>query len=315
MNIFTAFNDGYVLPTKVMLKSLILNDPEPHTIYVFYSSLQQSSIDSIRELEDPEKATFFFQQVEDHFLDGIVIPPTFSRETYYRLFACRLFPEEVERVLWLDGDMIINGPLGEFYHQDLQGKIFVAIRDCLGDTRPDDLTEKRAALNMKPDAVYVNSGVMLFDLKAMRERIDEEEVLRYIKVNQDILLFPDQDVFNGLLHEHFLIADPERRYNFFARVITMENRKSILSNARVIHYCGGDKPWKKGMYAPSFSLWWKYADTLGPEDKKLYPETQALMRIKIGFHDGYEALKSFFRERIPGPYRLLQRIYYRIVGE
>ena len=126
MNIFVAFNDEFALPTKVMLKSLIRNNTGPLVIYVFYSSLGEQSINSIRELEDGERVFFHFRKVEDSFPDCIEIPPRFSRETYYRLLAHRLFDEDVEKVLWLDGDIIVTGSLCDFYEQDFHGKLYIA---------------------------------------------------------------------------------------------------------------------------------------------------------------------------------------------
>ena len=304
MNIFTAFNDGYALPTKVMLKSLILNNPEPLTIYVFYSSLEQRSIDTIQELDDRERVFIRFQKVEDSFLDNIAIPPQFSKETYYRLLAHRLFDEDVERVLWLDGDLIINGSLADFYEQDFHGKLYIAVEDSF--LAYND--KYRSTLKMPQDAVYINSGVMLFNLKDARKTLNDEEIVQYLVDNQSILKFADQDVFNGLLHEHFLVVDPDHRYNYFAWHITKENRKSLYQNTRVIHYCSPKKPWKKGFYGPGFSLWWKYAWKTGPEYRARYLRNTWLDPKCL-----FWRFKLFSKSTLPGPYFFLKRLYDRAV--
>ncbi|MBR4473201.1 MAG: glycosyltransferase family 8 protein [Oscillospiraceae bacterium] len=323
MNIFVAFNDGYALPTKVMLKSLILNNPGPLVIYVFYSSLEQRSIDSVRELEDGESVFFRFRKVEDSFLDGIAIPPQFSKETYYRLLAHHLFNEDIEKVLWLDGDLIINGPLSDFYEQDFHGKLYIAVEDF----NSRFLHAKRVALKMPPDAAYINSGVMLFNLKDAQKTLNDEEIVQYLADNQDVLEYADQDVFNGLLHEHILIVDPEHRYNYFAEYITIKNRKSVCQNARVIHFCGERKPWKKDFYNPGFSLWWKYAWKTGPEYRARYlglllSHLRARPKKNIDFRNTWLdpkyviwRFKLFSKRILPGPYFFLKRLYDRAAGK
>ena len=52
MNIMVAFNDGYAMPAKVMLKSLIINNKEELHIFVLYQNLSKKSIDIIKDLDD-----------------------------------------------------------------------------------------------------------------------------------------------------------------------------------------------------------------------------------------------------------------------
>lgn len=267
MNIFVAFNDAFALPTKVMLKSLILNNPGPLVIFVFYSSLEQSSIDRVRELEDGDRVVFRFRKVEDSFLDGIEIPPRFSRETYYRLLAHRLFDEDAEKVLWLDGDIIVTGSLLDFYEQDFHGKLYIAYET----PSPESFAEKRRELKMPPEATYINSGVMLFNLKDARKTLNDAEIVQYLADNQSILRLGDQDVFNGLLYRHFYIAAPDHLYNFSARFIKTENKRFVDRNVRVIHYAGDEKPWKKNFPFHGFFLWWKYAWNTVPEFRAVFP--------------------------------------------
>ena len=297
MNIFTAFNDNFVLPTRVMLKSLIMNNQGPLSIFVFYSSLKHESIDTIKKLEEKDRVTFCFQKVEDSFLDGVEIPDCYSKETYYRLFAHRLFAEDIERVLWLDGDMIITGPLTEFYTQDFKGKLYAAVED----SGPEYIKPQMKKLNMPADSRYVNTGVLLLNLKEMRKELNEQEIIQYLTDNQEILLYPDQDVINGLLHDRILVVDPNRIYNFFARKITDANKREVYANVRVIHYCGGGKPWR--CYNPLYlaaGLWWKYARLTGSEYNRLFRELKTR-----------EWLKKSARTILPQPiYNHLRKYYH-----
>ena len=50
-------------------------------------------------------------------------------ELYYRLLAPYLLPEEMERILYLDADIIINGSLREFYQQSIDGAYAAFVMD------------------------------------------------------------------------------------------------------------------------------------------------------------------------------------------
>lgn len=303
MNIFTAFNDGYVLPTRVMLKSLIMNNTCSLDIFVFFSSLKQESIDAIKELEEKNRVSFRFQKVEDAFLDDIKIPGQFSKETYYRLFAHRIFPEDVEKALWLDGDMIINGPLDDFYNQDFKGKLYAAVED----SGTEIAKRQMEALKMPADSKYVNTGVLLLNLKEMRKELNDGEIIQYLRDNQEILLFADQDVLNGLLHDRILVVDPDCIYNLLYWKIKNENKRELYANARVIHYCGTKKPWKYYNPYPAADIWWKYARLTGSEYKRLFRKlyiSNIVSKSKI-------IAKKSTRMVLPQPvYNRLKKLYH-----
>ena len=320
MNIFIAFNDNFVLPTKVMLKSLIRNNSDPLHIFVVYSSLLPESINSIKDLEN-DRVTFKFIQFDDSFLKELSIPSQFSKETYYRLFAHRIFSKEIDKVLWLDGDMIINKTIAELYNLNIGEKLFAAVENCNTALNED----KKKVLQMPPDSRYVNTGVLLLNLKNMRESLDDDKIIQYLTDNQSILTLADQDVFNGLLHNHFFVLNSDTLFNYFARYITKENKPFIYRNAKVIHYCGIMKPWKKGYDGLGFDLWWKYGLRCGAEYwtifKDLLLEQLASNPISIftsyrkHFTNGSLVAKTklLLKKSFPNLYFKIKEIYFKFV--
>ena len=144
MNILLAFNSNYYMPALVLLKSLLVNNQwcREIRIYVLYSDLKPGEIRRFSQVaEESGIAKAIFLPVEtDTFQDAPLHLKWISRETYYRLLAQEMLPESVERVLYLDVDMIVMGSLEEFYHQDFEGKLLVACsRYGLGGTDPKRL--------------------------------------------------------------------------------------------------------------------------------------------------------------------------------
>ena len=265
MNILVAFNDGYVMPTRVMLESLIENSREVLHIYILYIALREDSISKLSMLKG-DKAILHFIHIDESRYKDVPITRFYSKEAYIRLFAQLYIPEEVDRILWLDSDVIVNGDIGEFYRQSFNDKLYVAYKDV----EQGDSAEKKAELGMPADAAYINSGVLLMNLTEIRNQIQEEAITRYIKEYFDKILFVDQDVLNGLLYDCFKVLDSDYLYNYFANQITPWNKRFVYRNVRIIHYAGGCKPWNASYKHYGFHLWWKYALRIDTDYKKKY---------------------------------------------
>ena len=77
-------------------------------------------------------------------------PPRLSAAAYYRCFLADLLPKELERVLYLDGDVIVRKPLDAFYDRALDDGYVAAVKDYGHITAKDyerlQLPEVRATL-------------------------------------------------------------------------------------------------------------------------------------------------------------------------
>ncbi len=300
MNILVAFNDGYTMPTKVMLRSLITNNKnEDLSIYVLYLNLTDESIQSISELSNGNGIKISFVKIDDD-MSYLPIPGHFSKEAYIRLFAHSYLDKNLDRILWLDGDMIIQGSLKEYYNQDFEGSLYIA--DVDAHLERDPIKHKK--IELPSEIEYINSGVLLINLEGVRETIKNEDIIQYIIQYPERLEYVDQDVFNGLLYKYFKRVDPEHLYNYFSNCITWKNKKYVMSNARVIHYGSNFKPWKKGYRFYGFRLWWKYALIDNKELKRLY------FSIFPSYVKGFSVhcIGNVIKNMCPGFYKRLKKI-------
>lgn len=269
MNILVSFNENYMFPTKVMLKSLIVNNDADLNIYVILNDLSDETIESFKCLE-AENVHFNFIQISFSELNNLPINRYFTKETYIRLFAQNYLSDEIERILWLDGDIIINKSIVDFYNQSFDGKCYIAVRDHWVIHNREEVENRNIKLGLKPETDYVNAGVLLINLKKVREEIMDNLVLDYARLNIDKLSFLDQDILNGFLHSYIKVMEDGFNYNYFAYMITMWNKRRVLESAYIIHYACYGKPWNKWYRRYGFGLWWKYALMLGAEYRILY---------------------------------------------
>ena len=254
MNILVSLDSNYIKQVKVMLTSLqIENHNEEFYIYVLNSNLTNGDIENIKKCADVNRTKIFDVKVPDDMFSNVPITDRYPREMYFRIFAAKLLPDNLDRILYLDPDLVVINSLNEFYNMDLKDMYYAGATHIGKLGKPiTKLNEVR--LNMPPECEYINSGVLLMNLEALRREQNEEEVSEYIKKNTTRLYLPDQDVINGLYGDKIICVN-EKKYNFGERDFIKNkylsingekiDMKWVVNNACIIHYCGRNKPWKE----------------------------------------------------------------------
>jgi len=167
--------------------------------------------------------------------------------SYYRLFISSLVPED--KCIYLDCDMLVFRSLSGLLGTDLGGSIAAGVPD-LGE----DSSSERLGLH-----AYVNAGMLLMDLAAMRDLHIQEAFLDFIRKNPEKLVYHDQDVINSVLDGK--IAKLDKRWN----VQICKTRKcretgfhALRKNAFILHFIGHRKPWHRRCKTPERLLYWQY---------------------------------------------------------
>ena len=247
MNILVTLNSGYIPPLKVMLASLLRhNQGWRVNVYVLHHSLTEADILAVQAVLG-QRGLAESIWVEDDLLRDAPVTDRYPREMYYRIFAARYLPEHLERVLYLDPDLVVNGSLDELYQLDLGDYYFAAASHVKGSMQK--INEVR--LEMEEPGPYINSGVMLMNLALLRREQDYAAVFRYIESHRKVLFLPDQDLISGLYSGRILAIDPYR-YNMTERLFVLRPESDawldlewVQENAVIIHYCGRNKPWRE----------------------------------------------------------------------
>ena len=249
MQVVVTVNENYDYPLKVMLYSLFSTQEEPVTVFLIHTGISAASVEMLKNFSSSYGGELLEVKIEEDTFAQAPVMAHFSKEMYYRLL-CPWLLSDVERVLYLDPDMIINDSLSSFFHMNLEGAALAAGRD-----RPAGM-DNRARLKLNQNTVYVNSGVLLMDLEKMRER-NKEELLFLLEEKKEELIYPDQDIINLFWEGSSKVV--EDCYNLNANILFLKERlctpfrKKVKRYAKIIHYAGKEKPWnngyKKGMYA------------------------------------------------------------------
>jgi len=265
MNILVTLNSGYVPPLTVLLHSMMQSNPgEAFTLYVAHSSLTDSDFEKIAAAVDRARCAVVPVLVPDSMLEGAPMLPRTSKETYYRLLAFDFLPAGVERVLYIDPDAVIINPLRPFYGIDFMDNLIAGATHIFGWWERFNLRRLKIPLKYK----YVNAGVMMMDIKALREcGITTDDIFEFIKINAKKLYLADQDVINCLYHQRTLMVDP-CYYNLDEKILRHFRRKIDLAwveaNTVIVHFNGKYKPWKPGYHGRMAYLFERYNNGLCP---------------------------------------------------
>ena len=199
----------------------------------------------------------------------------YTLDNWTRLWVQDFFPEQIERVLYLDSDIVITGSIAPLWRIDLDGAL-LGVVDIPGSDRGT------SHLGLSADAGYFNSGVLLIDLTQWRQTRALETVLNYIEANPDKMMRDvDQEALNACFHHRKKRLD--YKWNairpFFEEPSTLPlplaEREKVRKAARIIHFNGSSKPWsyfcthpRKTEYAKYLLLteWWNFI----PEDRTFW---------------------------------------------
>ncbi|MBQ5327283.1 MAG: glycosyltransferase family 8 protein [Oscillospiraceae bacterium] len=247
MNILVTLNQGYIRPLCTMLYSLSLAHPDTVLdVYVMNKSFTDDDYSFIYKNIKSENIVLHDIKVDDSMLRDAPVTDRYPLEMYYRIFASKFLPENLDKILYLDPDLVVLKNLSELYNTELADNFYAAASHV---SRPlQKFNEIR--LQMDTKGPYINSGVMLMNLKLLRRKQDFVRVFEYIDKNKNVLFLPDQDIISAVYSEKIITVDPYI-YNMTERML--HSPKSIKNcidaewvdkNSAIIHYCGRNKPWK-----------------------------------------------------------------------
>lgn len=262
MNLLVTLDSKYVRPLMVMLVSLFINNPaEDFHIYLLHSSIKDDEIADIERFIDSYGQKLSVMRIENNYFRNAPVVFHYTKEMYYRLLAYKFLPEELDRILYLDPDILVINPIHELYETELDGYLYAAAFHNVIAVKE---INRIRLYPYKIDA-YFNSGVLLMNLELQRKLLDEEAIYSFVEKNRSKLILPDQDIINTLYSGKIKCLDEKlynydtRYYNYY-KVITNNtcDMDYIMRNSVILHFCGKKKPWGKGYSGKFYSLYKHY---------------------------------------------------------
>lgn len=190
----------------------------------------------------------------------------FSPANYLRLFAPNCLSQE-SRVIYIDCDTLVLTDLRELFETDMRGSSLAGVID-----------EGAAAYSKVPRSstdIYINSGVMLMNLDALRLGGFLESSQALYEKHKDEITWPDQCLINKYAENDKISLDQKWNRRIFSERIVDKDFFELADAgvSSILHFVGGVKPWQSWCSPAVSDFWWRYAAPLKIDGLRKTPIT------------------------------------------
>lgn len=263
ISLLTTLDHRYLPQLQILLTSLQVNNPgETFSLYLLHSGIPEEALIGVRQQCDAYGYSFYPICVDERLFKNAPVSRQYPKEMYYRLLAPQLLPPELNRVLYLDPDILVINPLRPLWETELNGNLFAAA----AHTGKTELANSVNKLRLGTEQDYYNSGVLLMDLDLGRQEIRPQVLFDYVAQHRKELVLPDQDVLNALYSKQILpLEDVQWNYdarnysNYLLRSGGVCDIRWVMEHTAILHFCGKEKPWKPKYFRRFGILYQHYA--------------------------------------------------------
>lgn len=253
MHLVASCNTQFVPHLAALWVSILDNCEDREYTFDFYivdDSIEDDCKETLREtLENFENfGSLTFLTIDKAIFKNVVTSDRIPATAYFRIEIPELFRDKnVEKVLYMDCDMIALTDITKLWETDLQDHILTAVEDAGFHQRLEKMGIKTKSNR------YFNSGLMLINVKKWLEENVTERVFQFIEENPEKLRFHDQDALNAILHDCWVPL--HSRWNAQSYILKREivnprkkgeeEYEETRQQPAIIHFTGHIKPWNK----------------------------------------------------------------------
>lgn len=288
IHIACNIDSNYVRHCAVTLVSLFENNrKEQITAHIIARDLSDAEKKILIDLATPYGNLVCFYEPDIKLLEGFTIrkfSKRISMATYYRCILSELLPADIDRLLYLDCDIVIVGDISEYWNTPLDNETGVAAVEDMGCNEP----ARYEILKYPMEDSYFNAGVLLINLDYWRKNDVAHACVDYFHKYPERILFNDQDLLNSILHKNKILVDLKWNVQdaFYRRPKQMdeawkEKFSEVLKHPVILHYTNR-KPWEYDSQHPLREVYFQYLDMTPWKGERI-------------LNNPYYQLKRFFR--------------------
>ena len=272
MNIVLATDNNFIQHCCVTITSILCNNKDVD-IFIITEGLSAENENILRTQTEKYDGRFHIALVDKAVIAKLPMPKTaaqhISPATYYRLFVAEILPDTIDKLVYLDCDIVVRGSLADYWNIDLTGRPLAAVyqRNSWATNTYKGRISSYERLDMDCAVGYFNAGSLLINLKYWREHHVQEMLLRFLETHYDKIISHDQDILNGCFYKNVLPVSNIWNFRcpmvpdyYGSEFIDKKEIKNITQQAVVIHYVNRPKPWEyacKHIYTKEY---YKYLD-------------------------------------------------------
>jgi lipopolysaccharide biosynthesis glycosyltransferase len=259
IGIVASADENYAKHLAVMFISLLKNTVEPSRVCLF--CLDGGIGIATRTAMEKEVANLGgrlkFLAVDTKKYNGFKTNKRFTAAAYYRISIPEIFSHNVDKLIYLDCDIIIKSDISELWAANIQNYHIAAV---------ENIARKAYKKSGLKQSDYFNSGILVINLDLWRRDDISGKVRNFLSENEQ-LADNDQDALNGVLFDSWKRLP--LKWNHQTGLYRKSKQFDLLSPQEIeeanlmpsaIHYIGWDKPWRAICFHPLAGEYKRYAD-------------------------------------------------------
>ena len=312
-------DDNYVQHCMAMLCSLYENNKEHRfAVHLLVNSLSENSRVLISRLGERYQNKTIFHDIDAGLLENIKLndiqfngKKMYSIATYYRMFLPSLLPSEIDKILYLDCDIIVLQDVSELYQLNMEGYGVAAVKDA---SPFDSYHRFKMGLGLQHSAFC--AGMMMINLDYWRENECQEKLIEYATRPWKAVYMQDQDALNYVFRASwFQLPYKWGRTPLAVAPIDKSQRwfdiLEYATHPSIIHYAAQVKPWLD-VWFPLQKHYWNYLKLSGfVNSKKTHANTKLRATIRKTVIRYY--INMYIHPFIPDSIELLLRDAVNII--
>lgn len=195
MNVIWSTSDSYAEIAATSIVSVLENckDIDEINIFVIDMGISKKHKIGIKQMvESYGRNLSYLKKLNIETLTGTHIDVgRWHISTFSRLFLLHVLPDSINKIIYIDCDMIIRHSLKELWEMDMEGSWVMSADDCRGKNY-------RSNIGISEKSIYTNNGLMVIDLEAWKKNDVEPLFIDFIKKYNGDITYMDQGVLNGV---------------------------------------------------------------------------------------------------------------------
>lgn len=244
INVTMSTDDNYAVRAATVIASMIKHTDRKINVYILYTKLSDKSKQRLHNAVPKNRKSqvkIFFKSVADFDFSYLPLNRShISEAAYYRLVLQDVL--SVDKIIYLDCDVSVEDDIGKLYDIPIEDNYAVVMQD-----ETEIFHNKRLGLEH-----YFNSGVLVLNLKKLREENAFEKFEKVYNDNKDVIKYQDQDILNIAFKDkckythvrwnaNTTIFDGDVHAN---ALYTVGDERYARIKPGIIHYTGKYKPWQ-----------------------------------------------------------------------
>lgn len=237
-------DDNYAQHCIAMLCSLFENNTDLNLcVHILINSLSKETKDYMLQLGSRYHNTVIFHKVDESELNGLQYRKNrpLTKAAYYRILLPDIISMEINRILYLDCDMIVLKSIKELFEIDLDGYALAATEDAAPYS-----AVHRQQLGLDYNSHAFCSGIMMINLKYWRDNQSLTKLLEFSRKKRNPVYLHDQDALNHVFKHQWFCLPP--KFNHTTMSISPLAKREFDNHEYIYdpiiwHYSSELKPW------------------------------------------------------------------------